>query len=132
MDDMEDDESTPASSPYGAAPNRDTDPDAWMKWRNTIWAGRIGGIYSEFYQPFGVAVDKSGNIYWNDKVLPSRDELLSHVKVAAVQKPHRTLPALAWPQAAGWSPATSFARCPKEPTLTSSNTSFTIGTTSKA
>jgi NTE family protein len=24
------------------------------EWRNTIWAGRIGGLYSEFYQPFGV------------------------------------------------------------------------------
>lgn len=23
------------------------------EWRNTIWAGRIGGIYSELYQPFG-------------------------------------------------------------------------------
>lgn len=23
------------------------------EWRNTIWAGRIGGVYSEFYQPFG-------------------------------------------------------------------------------
>jgi biopolymer transport protein ExbD len=34
-----------------------------------------------------VAVDKSGNIYWNDKVLPNRDELLAHVKVAAVEKP---------------------------------------------
>jgi biopolymer transport protein ExbD len=34
-----------------------------------------------------VAVDKAGNIFWNDKVLPNRDELLAHVKVAAVQKP---------------------------------------------
>jgi biopolymer transport protein ExbD len=34
-----------------------------------------------------VAVDRAGNIYWNDKILPSRDELLAHVKVAAVQKP---------------------------------------------
>ncbi|MET0232667.1 MAG: patatin-like phospholipase family protein [Rhodanobacteraceae bacterium] len=24
------------------------------EWRNTIWAGRIGGLYSEFHQPFGV------------------------------------------------------------------------------
>jgi NTE family protein len=23
------------------------------EWRNTLWAGRIGGIYSEFYQPMG-------------------------------------------------------------------------------
>ena len=23
------------------------------EWRNTIWAGRIGGVYSEFYQPLG-------------------------------------------------------------------------------
>jgi len=23
------------------------------EWRNTLWAGRIGGIYSEFHQPFG-------------------------------------------------------------------------------
>ena len=34
-----------------------------------------------------VAVDKNGNIYWNDKGMPNRDELLAHVKVAAVQKP---------------------------------------------
>jgi NTE family protein len=24
------------------------------EWRNTIWAGRIGGVYSEFHQPFGL------------------------------------------------------------------------------
>ena len=34
-----------------------------------------------------VAVDKSGNIYWNDRAMPNRDELLAHVKVAALQKP---------------------------------------------
>jgi biopolymer transport protein ExbD len=34
-----------------------------------------------------VAVDKSGNIYWNDKMVPNRDDLLVHVKVAALQKP---------------------------------------------
>ncbi len=34
-----------------------------------------------------VAVDKSGNIYWNDKAMPNRDELLAHVKMAAVVKP---------------------------------------------
>jgi len=34
-----------------------------------------------------VAVDKSGNIYWNDRAMPNRDELLAHVKVAALTKP---------------------------------------------
>src|ERR1700756_4088607 len=34
-----------------------------------------------------VAVDKNGNIYWNDKAMPNRDELLAHVKMAAVVKP---------------------------------------------
>src|SRR6201997_5835653 len=34
-----------------------------------------------------IAVDKSGNIYWNDKAMPNRDDLLSHVKAAAVEKP---------------------------------------------
>ncbi len=34
-----------------------------------------------------VAVDKNGNIYWNDKSMPNRDDLLSHVKAAAVVKP---------------------------------------------
>ena len=34
-----------------------------------------------------VAIDKSGNIYWNDKAMPNRDELLAHVKMAAVVKP---------------------------------------------
>src|ERR1700738_3514182 len=34
-----------------------------------------------------VAVDKDGNIYWDDRRRPNRDELLSHIKEAAVKKP---------------------------------------------
>jgi biopolymer transport protein ExbD len=34
-----------------------------------------------------VAVDKNGNIYWNDKSIPNRDELIALVKQAAVVKP---------------------------------------------
>src|ERR1700744_286071 len=34
-----------------------------------------------------VAIDKNGTIYWNDKSMPNRDDLLSHVKMAAVVKP---------------------------------------------
>jgi biopolymer transport protein ExbD len=34
-----------------------------------------------------VAVDKNGNIFWNDKAMPNREELLVHVKVAALLKP---------------------------------------------
>ncbi len=34
-----------------------------------------------------VAVDKDGNIYWNDRKIPQRQELLDLVKAAAVQKP---------------------------------------------
>src|ERR1700719_4985644 len=34
-----------------------------------------------------IAVDKEGNIYWNDKVLPSRDALLAYIREAAVRKP---------------------------------------------
>src|SRR5579859_4379025 len=34
-----------------------------------------------------IAVDKEGNIYWNDRRLPSRDELLKQVEAAAVKKP---------------------------------------------
>src|SRR6202045_3761095 len=34
-----------------------------------------------------VAVDRNGNIYWNDKSMPNRDDLIAHVKAAAVQKP---------------------------------------------
>jgi biopolymer transport protein ExbD len=34
-----------------------------------------------------VAVDKEGNIYWNDRKIPQRQELLDLVKSAAVQKP---------------------------------------------
>jgi biopolymer transport protein ExbD len=34
-----------------------------------------------------VAVDKDGNIYWNDRRIPQRQELLDLVKAAAVQKP---------------------------------------------
>ena len=34
-----------------------------------------------------IAVDKDGNVYWNDKALPSRDALLGFIKEAAVRKP---------------------------------------------
>jgi biopolymer transport protein ExbD len=34
-----------------------------------------------------VAVDKNGNIYWNDKSMPTRDDLLAYVKAAAVEHP---------------------------------------------
>ncbi len=34
-----------------------------------------------------IAVDKAGNIYWNDKQVRDRDELLGLVKTAAVKKP---------------------------------------------
>jgi len=34
-----------------------------------------------------VAVDKEGNIYWNDRRMPSNNELLAHIKEAAVIKP---------------------------------------------
>jgi biopolymer transport protein ExbD len=34
-----------------------------------------------------VAVDREGNIYWNDKRMPNKDELLNHIKEAAVRKP---------------------------------------------
>jgi biopolymer transport protein ExbD len=34
-----------------------------------------------------IAVDKAGNIYWNDRSMPNKDDLLSHIKEAAVRKP---------------------------------------------
>ncbi|HEY8449149.1 MAG TPA: biopolymer transporter ExbD [Bacillota bacterium] len=34
-----------------------------------------------------VAVDKDGNVYWNDRRVPSRDDLLERIKQVAVQKP---------------------------------------------
>lgn len=34
-----------------------------------------------------IAVDKDGNVYWNDKRVPNRDDLLLDVKAAAVRKP---------------------------------------------
>jgi biopolymer transport protein ExbD len=34
-----------------------------------------------------IAVDKNGNIYWNDKGVPSRDALLAYIREAAVRKP---------------------------------------------
>jgi biopolymer transport protein ExbD len=34
-----------------------------------------------------IAVDKNGNVYWNDKAIPSRDALLAYIKEAAVRKP---------------------------------------------
>jgi biopolymer transport protein ExbD len=34
-----------------------------------------------------VSVDKAGNVYWNDRQVPNRDELINHIKDAAVRKP---------------------------------------------
>src|ERR1700722_5117980 len=34
-----------------------------------------------------IAVDKEGNVYWNDKILASREDLLANVKAAAGKKP---------------------------------------------
>jgi biopolymer transport protein ExbD len=34
-----------------------------------------------------IAVDRDGNIYWNDKRLPGREALLAYIKEAAVRKP---------------------------------------------
>jgi biopolymer transport protein ExbD len=34
-----------------------------------------------------IAVDKEGNIYWNDKGVPNRDALLAFIKEAAVRVP---------------------------------------------
>ena len=34
-----------------------------------------------------IAVDKDGNVYWNDKKLATREDLLAKVKAAAVKKP---------------------------------------------
>ena len=46
------------------------------EWRNTIWAGRIGGLYSEFYQPFGLG--SSGYVMpyllWRNEDVPVFDD----------------------------------------------------------
>jgi biopolymer transport protein ExbD len=34
-----------------------------------------------------IAVDSEGNIYWNDRRSAGRDDLLAHIKEAAVKKP---------------------------------------------
>jgi biopolymer transport protein ExbD len=34
-----------------------------------------------------VAVDRDGNVYWNDRRVPSRDALLGYAREAAVRKP---------------------------------------------
>ena len=34
-----------------------------------------------------IAVDKNGEVYWNDKRVPSREALLAFIKEAAVRKP---------------------------------------------
>jgi biopolymer transport protein ExbD len=34
-----------------------------------------------------IAVDKAGNIFWNDKSMPNREVLLGYIKEAAVRKP---------------------------------------------
>ena len=34
-----------------------------------------------------VSVDKNGNVYWNDRQVPNRDELISQIKEAALKKP---------------------------------------------
>lgn len=34
-----------------------------------------------------IAIDKDGNVYWNDKSIPNREDLLANVKAAAGKKP---------------------------------------------
>jgi biopolymer transport protein ExbD len=34
-----------------------------------------------------IAVDKDGNVYWNDRRVPNRQDLLAHIKEVAVRKP---------------------------------------------
>src|SRR5690348_10680062 len=34
-----------------------------------------------------IAVDQQGNTYWNDRRVPNKDELLAHIKDAAVKTP---------------------------------------------
>ena len=34
-----------------------------------------------------IAVDRNGNVYWNDKAMPNREVLLGYVKEAAVRVP---------------------------------------------
>jgi biopolymer transport protein ExbD len=34
-----------------------------------------------------IAVDNAGNTYWNDRRVPNKDELLAHIKEAAVRTP---------------------------------------------
>ena len=38
-----------------------------------------------------IAVDAKGNIYWNQSMVPNREELLNHIKEAAVRKPQPEL-----------------------------------------
>ena len=38
-----------------------------------------------------VAVDSKGNIYWNQSIVPSREELLNHIKEVAVRHPQPEL-----------------------------------------
>jgi biopolymer transport protein ExbD len=50
--------------------------------------GRVENI--ELHAPSADIPEQAGvedNIYWNDKSMPTRDELLAHVKAAAVEKP---------------------------------------------
>src|ERR1700751_5187051 len=39
-----------------------------------------------------IAVDKNGNIYWNDKMVANRGELLGLIEAAAVRKPQPEVP----------------------------------------
>jgi|SRR5579864_1259600 len=34
-----------------------------------------------------IAVDRAGNVYWNDKSMPNREVLLGYIKEAAVRQP---------------------------------------------
>lgn len=38
-----------------------------------------------------IAVDKNGQVYWNDKAIPTMQALLDNIKVAAVKKPQPEL-----------------------------------------
>jgi len=71
------------------------------EWRNTLWAGRIGGLASEFYQPFG----QSASVYVMPSMLLRNEDLPvfddSHNKQLAEYRVRRDYLGLE----TGWSPS---------------------------
>jgi NTE family protein len=86
--------------------------DSGGEWRNTLWSGRIGGVRSEFYQPFGqgaTAYIMPFAVLRNEDV-PVFDHSASHQLAEYRIRRRNAGFELGWTPASYWRVSTIFAR----------------------